>query len=440
MSRARLSRRSFLQTSAAFAAAPLLPRWSATLETRPLETLSVACVGTGGMGGADLAAVARCPNVRIAALCDVDQARLAAAAAEHPDARTFADWRALFDTLGRDLDAVVVSTPDHMHGPIAIAALRRGLHVYCQKPLAHNLHECRRMTELAAAGGLVTQMGTQIHAHPAYRTAVHMLRSGAIGLVREVHAWVAKSWAGPAGGRPDRSDPVPAGLDWDLWLGAAPARPFVEGAYHPAQWRGWLDFGTGTLGDMGCHILDPVFTALELGAPTTVLSRGPQHGHETFAADGDVVWTFAPTARTAGALRLHWTDGGAHPEAARAHLPPGVELPRAGSFTIGERGVMVLPHWAMPTFYRDGHQLELPIEEQPAGDHYREWTLACRGEGTPSTPFAYAGPLTEAVLVGVIAGRHKDRLLRWDSAAMRFGDERADALVRRTYRDGWAPE
>jgi predicted dehydrogenase len=430
-----LTRRSFLKSSAALSTAAFVsPR---PFGRSPNEVLNLACIGVGGMGGADLRAVASGKNVRIAALCDVDAGHLGAAAKAFEGARTFADFRRLFDAMGDDIDAVVVSTPDHMHGAIAIAALQRGKHVYCQKPIAHNLHECRRMAELAVERRLVTQMGTQIHAHAAYRTAVATLQAGVIGKVLEAHLFDGKSWAGPATGRPEREDPVPEALAWDLWLGVAPERPFVAGAYHPANWRGWKDFGSGTLGDMGCHIFDPVFTALGIGAPTKVVSRGPQHHAETFAGDGDVRYIFPGTERTAGELPLRWTDGQARPEAAKAQLPDGVGLPGAGSFLVGEAGVMVIPHWSLPRIYRDGQAVEVELERRESGDHYHEWTDACRGEGQTSTPFSYAGPLTEAVLVGTIAGRFKDRELSWDSAALRFDDEDANALVRRRYRDGW---
>lgn len=389
------------------------------------------------MGGSDLRSVASGKNVRIVALCDVDAGNLGAAATLHEEARTFRDFRRMFDAMAKDIDAVVVSTPDHMHGSIALAAMRLGKHVYCQKPIAHNLHECRLMAEVAKAQRLVTQMGTQIHAHEAYRTAVATLQAGVIGKVQQAHLWVGKSWAGPAGGRPDRTDPVPESLDWDLWLGVAPERPFVSGVYHPANWRGWIDFGSGTLGDMGCHIFDPVFTALGLGAPRKVVSHGPQHHVETFAGDEDVRYTFAGTERTADVLEMRWTDGAARPDAAAAQLPANVKLPGSGSFLVGEKGVMVLPHWAMPSFYRDGKILEVEVQTRTAGDHYHEWTDACRGEGTTSTPFAYAGPLTEAVLVGTLAGRFPGHELEWDSQRLAFDSAEATALVKRSYRDGW---
>lgn len=389
------------------------------------------------MGRGDLHSVRTGKNVRIVALCDVDAGSLEGAAKEHADARTFRDFRKMLEAMHKDIDAVVVSTPDHMHGAIAIAAMQLGKHVYCQKPIAHNLRECRLMADLAKAKGLVTQMGTQIHAHEAYRTAVATLQAGVIGKVSEAHLWVGKSWAGPAAGRPDKTDPVPESLDWDLWLGVAAERPFVGGLYHPANWRGWTEFGSGTLGDMGCHIFDPVFTALGLGAPSTVESHGPVHREETFAGDEDVRYTFPGTARTADVLRFRWTDGGARPDAARAQLPAEAKLPGSGSFLVGEKGVMVIPHWAMPTLYRDGEVLKVPLEQRPAGDHYHEWTDACRGEGATSTPFSYAGPLTEAVLVGTVAGRFPGKKLAWDSAALRFGDAEADAFVSRSYREGW---
>lgn len=429
------TRRAFLKSSTALALAPwALPRFPVR---SPLATLRVACIGVGGMGGSDLASVAACRNVQIVALCDVDQNNLDAAAKAHPGAKTFTDWRRLFDEMANDIDAVTVSTPDHMHGSIAIAALMRKKHVYCQKPIAHNVYECRRMTELAREHGLVTQMGTQIHAHEAYRTAVATIAAGALGKIKEARLWVGKSWAGPAEGRPARTDKVPSTLAWDLWLGVAAERPFVDGIYHPANWRGWVDFGSGTLGDMGCHIFDPVFSALGLGAPKDVQSRGPRHHAETFAGDEDVHYTFPGTARTVGDLPFHWTDGNVKIDPAAAQLPPGVKLPGSGSFVVGEKGVMVLPHWAMPTFYADGKALDLKASVQPAGNHYEEWTDACRGEGKTSTPFSYAGPLTEAVLLGTIAGRFPGKRLQWDSSKLQFDDAAANALVRRSYRKGW---
>ncbi len=433
-----VSRRTFLLSSAsAMLAAPLVAqgaiRWS------PNETLRVAAVGVGGMGGSDLNQIAGGAHVVITALCDVDANNLGAAAKRHPKAKTFVDYRKMLDTVAGDIDAVVVSTPDHMHGPIAIAALELGKHVYCQKPIAHNLHECRRMTSLATEKKLVTQMGTQIHSHEAYRTAVATLQSGVIGKVSEVQTWVSKSWAGPVDGRPARADAVPSHLDWPRWLGVAVDRPYVDRIYHPAQWRGWKDFGCGTLGDMGCHIFDPVFTALGLGAPTQVVSTGPQHYEETFAPDSCIDFEFPGTLWTTDTLRFRWTDGRkSTPDQAKAQLPDGEKLPSAGSFLVGEHGVMVIPHWSAPRLYSKGARLEVALVPKKSLNHYHQWTDACRGVGATTTPFSYSGPLTEAVLAGTIAGRFKDEVLTWDSAELRFDHVGANALVKRTYRPGRA--
>ena len=446
------TRRSFLSSSAGALALPLwtsglpLPRGLRPRRYGPNERLRVASVGVGGMGGADLNSIASAPGVDVVALCDVDAQRLAAAVASvtrgenpPPAPKTFADYRRMFDAMADDIDAVSVSTPDHMHAPISLAAMRRGKHVYCQKPIAHDLKGCRAMAEMAAEKGLVTQMGTQIHAHSAYRTAVAALQQGVIGKVEEAHLWVSKSWAGPAAGRPDKTDPVPEHLKWDLWLGVAPERGYVNGIYHPAQWRGWKDFGCGTLGDMGCHIFDPVFTALGIGSPTKVVSRGPQHHAETFAADSDVTYRFPGTEHTAESIVFRWTDGRgqSRPAADRAQLPEGTNLPGAGSFLVGTEGVMVIPHWSMPQLYRKGEPLDRTFDVIESTNHYHEWVAACRGEGEASTPFAYSGPLTEAVLLGTIAGNFPETELTWDAEAMRLDHAPAQALVERQWRDGF---
>ena len=299
----RISRRRFLASTGS--AAGIAPFVAPSLFTpRPNDKLNVACIGVGGMGGADRRNVSKGKDVQIVALCDVDANSLGRAAKAHPKAKTFRDFRRLFDAMHKDIDAVTVSTPDHMHGAIAIAALRLGKHVYCQKPIAHNLHECRLMATLATEKNLVTQMGIQIHSTKAYRTAAETMVKGVLGAICEAHVWVSKSWAGPPKKRADRTDEVPAHLDWDLWLGVAPERPYVKRAYHPAQWRRWLDFGSGTLGDMGCHIFDPVFTILGIGAPSGVISKGPKHFEETFAPDSDVLWEFPGTAQTAKTVEM----------------------------------------------------------------------------------------------------------------------------------------
>ena len=403
----------------------------------PSDELRVASVGVGGMGGADLSSVAAAPKVRIVALCDVDSNNLGAASKKFSAAKTFSDYRRLLDELHGEIDAVTVSTPDHMHGAISMAAMSLGKHVYVQKPLAHNLAELRRMGDMATEKGVVTQMGTQVHGFEAYRTAVNLLREGAIGKVREAHLWVGRVWSGPAAGRPAEGSPPPESLDWDLWLGVAPKRPFAPGLYHQENWRGWRDFGTGTLGDMACHLFDPLFTALELKSPVEVISRGEPHREETFAPDSDVTYTFAGTPYTAEQVTFRWVDGARRPDVARAQFPADMELPSSGSFVIGEKGVMLLPHYGMPSFYRDGKPLEVEIKSAGAVDHYQQWTNACRGEGATSTPFSYGCVVTEAVLTGVVAGSFRDQPLRWNTEQLSFDHAPANELVHRTYRDGW---
>lgn len=430
----QITRRAALRCVGAIAAGSMLGV-RRTWGQSPSDVLRVASVGVGGQGWADLNAVAADPRVRIVALCDVDSNALNNAAKAFGLAKTFRDYRRMFDALDQEIDAVIVSTPDHMHGAVALAAMSLGKHVYVQKPLAHNLAELRRMGDLAAEQGVVTQMGTQIHGDQAYRTAARALRDGVIGKVREAHLHVGRNWSGPDV-RP-ASAPPPANLDWDLWLGVAADRPYAPEVYHPQTWRGWRDFGTGSLGDMGCHLFDPIFTGLGLAAPVKVVSHGPQHGGETFANNGDVTFTFAGTPLTAEEVTCRWTDGDARRAVEKAQLPPGKELPGGGSFIVGERGVMVLPHWAMPTFFHDGQPMEVDVQPQGAVDHYQEWTRACRGDGKTSTPFSYAGPVTESVLLGTIAGNFPDRPLRWNSAELKFDHAAATELVHRSYRQGW---
>lgn len=424
------NRRRFLQSGIAALAPLAIPRrcWGASAN----ETLNLAAVGVGGKGWSDLNSSAAGERVRVVALCDVDASNLGKAVQKYPQAAAFEDYRRMLDRMDRDVDAVLVSTPDHMHAPIALAAMQLGKHVHVQKPLSNSLHDLRAMQEIASDNPrLVTQMGTQIHSTTEYRTATAMIRRGILGKISEAHLWVSKSWAGPAEGPPVKTDPIPYYLNWDLWLGNAPKRPFVDKLYHPSRWRGWKDFGAGTLGDMGCHIFDPAFAALDLGPPTSIISRGPQHYEETFAPDGDVTYRFESTPHTTDDFVFRWTDGSgpSRPDAARAQLPPDVKLPEAGVFFVGEKGVMVLPHWAMPRFYANNRPLEVDLEKLEANNHYTEFTDACRGIGQTSTPFEYSCPVTEAVLVGVVAGSFRDRELTWQSKELQFDHQPANECM-----------
>jgi len=444
LSSRRLTRREALKAgAAALAAAPALRTRRASAHLLG-QKLRVAAVGVGNQGWDDLRAVASAPGAKIVALCDVDSNFLDRAAQEFKDARRFADYRKMLDEAGHEIDAVIVSTPDHMHGAISLAAMSLGKHVYVQKPLAHNLAELRRMVEVADQQHVVTQMGTQIHGQESYRTAAKLLREGVVGKVLDAHSWVPGNLPLPAKKRPEQGTKIPPTLDWNLWQGVAPEHPFVEGLFHPFKWRMWRDYGCGNLGDMGCHLFDPLFNGLGLRPPIAVKSAGPANLPDTFSRDTDVTLTFEGTPLTAEPFTIRWTNGAIKPNAALAQLPKEVngkkvELPGAGSFVVGEKGVMVLPHWAMPTFYRDGAVLDLPVESAGSVNHYHEWVAACTGEGQTSTPFSYSGVVTEAVLVGTIAGNFPEQPLRWNSVELQFDDPAATELVRREYRNGWRP-
>ena len=273
-----MKRRSFLKTAAATALGiQIVPRHvlGGDGHTPPSEKLNLASIGVGGMGGGDIGSLAGGP-INMVALCDVHEGNRNAAARRFPGAKTFADWRELLDQMDKQIDAVSVSTPDHMHAPISMSAIHRGKHVYCQKPLTHTIYEARQIAAAARKAKVVTQMGIQIHSSIEYRMATELIQAGAIGKIKEVHSWSDRPVVWPQGGsRPKGQSPVPKELNWDLWLGVAPQRPFVEGAYVPVAWRGFLDFGCGALGDMGCHIIDPPYTALKLTSPSQVWVEGP---------------------------------------------------------------------------------------------------------------------------------------------------------------------
>ncbi|MDQ1255798.1 MAG: hypothetical protein QG656_392, partial [Candidatus Hydrogenedentes bacterium] len=340
-----MTRRGFLQRAAAGVAGPLvLPRLS--LGASADGRLRHAAIGVANMGKGDLFAIAGSGRVDIVALCDIDENHLNAAAQPLPNARLYRDWRELLDKEKDNIDSVNVSTPDHMHAPIALSAIELGKHVYCQKPLAHEVFEARRLTEAARNAGVVTQMGIQIHSYDVYRRAVMMLRSGVIGKVKEWHSWCSASYSTPGMDRPAGEDPVPPTVNWDSWIGVAPMRPYKEGVYHPRSWRTWRDFGCGSMGDFGCHIFDPVFTALKLGAPRTVRAEAPEFTAEVWPQWSIVHYEFPGTHWTAGdTIQGTWYDGGKQPPHELAPpLAEGQKWPDMGSLILGEEGAMLLPH------------------------------------------------------------------------------------------------
>lgn len=440
-------------------ASGLLAPWAlgGTVPAKRVEgKIRHAAIGVGGMGSADLNSLRSHPNIEIVALCDVDAQRLAQAAGIFKSVRTYKDWRELLDKEGGKIDSVNVTTPDHMHAAIAMTALKMGKHVYCQKPLCHDIHEVRALADEAARRpGQVTQMGIQIHSHGVYQMGVKMIRSGMIGKIKEVHSWCGKGWVGRKGEserRPDRTDPVPDGLDWDLWIGNAPMRPFVSGIYHPGQWRRWIDFGTGTQGDMACHIMDPVFTALDLTHPFWVRSEQSVPFEETYSPANKIVHQFPATPFTVpGSIPYYWYDSGMWPDTSDWPLPVNdsgkkAGLPGSGSMFIGTKGMMLLPHIGNPQLlpvddFKDAVQAFLEKNKFPGTSHYHQFVDAALGKGKASAPFGFSGRLTETVLMGAIANRFPRTRLAWDAKALKFTNEpEANGFIRRTYRKGWEIE
>jgi predicted dehydrogenase len=403
----------------------------------PSNTVRHACFGLGGMAGSDLAHISNCKNVEIVAFCDVDIAKAAPAREKFPKARFYQDWREMLDKEASNIDSVNVSTPDHMHASMGVSAMQLGKHLYGQKPLAHSLHEVRRMTEVAREKKVVTQMGIQIHSSVYYRMAAQVIQDGAIGKIKDVHTWSSKTWGDPTA-KPAKTDPVPEGFDWNLWLGVRPERPFIGGEYyHPGNWRKRLDFGTGTLGDMGCHILDPIFESLKLNAPVSVRSEGPAPNAWNWAIDGKVIYSFARTTMTEGDINVTWYDGASRPPAEIVALLEGKPLPDQGSIFIGTEGVLLLPHISRLELFSKEKFKDYKLPRVTGADHWEQFIEACRGNGKTSAHFDYAGPLTEAILLGGIASRFPGATLKWNSPELKFDLADANAFVRRDYRDGW---
>jgi predicted dehydrogenase len=384
------------------------------------------------------------------ALCDVDQARAAGSYQAFPRARRYKDFRELLDKEAKNIDAVTVGTPDHIHAVAAMSAVRAGKHVYCQKPLTHTLHECRELTRAARAAGVVTQMGNQGHATEGARLTNEWIQAGLIGSVREVHVWsdrAGRLWKQGVG-RPTDRPTVPAALDWQLWLGPIRERPYSP-AYAPVSWRGWWDFGTGALGDMGCHIIDHPVWALRLGAPSVVEARttldgslfdGDKPNTETYPIAAVIYFEF----RARGDLppvHMTWYDGGLMPPTP-AELPANERLPDNGVLYVGSKGKLIhSSHGGMPqlsprALHEEAIKVPKTIERSPG--HYEEWVSACKGGPRPVSNFDYSGPLTETILLGVLSLKAPGRRLEWDSETMKFTNApELNHLVHTEYRKGW---
>lgn len=431
----RISRRSALKTMAAASAA--VPFVFSSAYAKPSETLIHASFGADGMALSDINALTASKHVRLVAVAEVDDARTAQVRKRFPNVRVYRDWRELLDKE-KELTSVNVSTPDHMHAPITMRAMQQGLHVYTQKPLTQTIYEARQLTRVARERKLVSQMGIQIHSHVVHRTVVAAIQAGAIGKVREVHSWSDKTW-GDRAQRPDRKDPVPANFNWDHWLGVASERNFIGGGYyHPSNWRKRLDFGTGTFGDMGCHILDPVFTALSLTSPISVRAEAGAPNAHNWGLDCNVRYTFPGTKVTTDRVTLTWYDGAARPPAdVRAHIGKRT-LSGQGSLYIGMDGILYSPYIAAPILLPEEKFRDYKMPTPGGNNHYLQFVEAVRGNGQTSTPFDFAGNLTESVLLGCLATRFTKSTLEWDAAKMLVTNNKAaNEHVRRRYRKGW---
>ncbi len=418
----------------------------------PNERLNIAAIGVGGMGRANIEA---CATENIVALCDVDDSAAAQTYRTYPDANRYRDFRIMFDKEHKNIDAVIVATPDHTHAVAAVAAMRAGKHLFCQKPLAHSVHEARYLTEVARETGVQTQMGNQGHSSEQIRRLREWVQAGAIGQVREVHAWSDRPVGGdpwsdfPIMKRPDETPAVPDTLDWDLWLGPVSYRPYHP-IYCPTTWRGFYDFGTGALGDMGCHILDPAFWALDLGHPESVQATtthyNPQVSEETFPRASIVRYQF-PARGDMPPVSLTWYDGRLKPPIPR-DFEPDMQLDNNGAILIGDKGTAIhgshgagglrfLPLETMREY--KGPPRTLRRIRQSGNAHEQDWIRACKDGEPASACFDYGGPLTEMVLLGVAAMRIKDRKLEWDADKLQFtNNDEANAFINPPYREGWS--
>ena len=439
------SRRLFLRrTAALIVAASVAPAYIPKLRSAvaPSQKLNLAFVGAGGRATTNLESM---ESENIVALCDVDENRAAASFKKYPDAKRYKDYRVMLDKLGKTVDGVVVSTPDHTHAVITMEAMRRGKHVYCEKPLAHSIGDTRALMKAAHKYKVITQMGNQGHSFDTIRNFCEWIWDGAIGNVHTIHAACGSNYS-----RIDKlpllaeKHPVPDTLDWEHWLGPAPYRPYNP-VYLPGSWRGWMTFGSGAVGDFLCHVVDPVFWALDLGAPTTISAKAkdydPQKHGETFPKGAVITYEF-PAKGKRGPVNMLWFEGEAKPPRP-ADLEPDDKLQNIGAVVLGDKGtIMYGSHGA--TSARIIPDTRMADYKKPPKTlwrtkaHHEEWLNAIRTGKQPGGNFDYGGPLSELAMLGIIAMRHPDIKLEWNSEKMMFNNcTAANAMITPSYRKGW---
>lgn len=426
------TRRQFLKSSTlATFGAFVAPRLSLAADPAPDQKLRIAAIGTGNRA---LDNINGCASQSIVALCDVDERILAKTASKFPSAKTFTDFRAMLDKIHNNIDAVLVGTPDHTHAPATLAALQLKKHVYCEKPLAHTVHEARLVASAASNAKVATQMGTQIHAESNYRRVVELLQSGAIGTVNRIHVWVGGSRQG--GNRPTDTPPVPQGLHWDLWIGPAPFRPYHP-AYHPFSWRGWWDFGGGTLADMACHHMDLSHWAFNLRYPSSIHAQGPKP-HPESCPEWLIVDYHYPATPNRQPIHLTWYNGDKRPQQL-------IDLKLAnqwgaGSLFIGDKGMLLADYGRRVLLPNDQFKDFQPPNQSipPSIGHHNEWIKACKDNSPTTCNFSYAAALTETVLLGNVSYRLGKKLDYDPTTATCPNNPDAQNYITKEYRKGWS--
>lgn len=445
-----LSRRKFLvDTTTVAMGAPFIWRPLKSFNFHP-EKLRHACIGVGGMGAFDLQNFKSHPKVNIVAICDVDENNLKKAAEILPNARVYTDWRELLKKERRHIGSVNVTVPDHNHFIIAYHAVREGKHVYCQKPLCHDVAEIRTLTQAAVKAGVVTQLGTQVAATAGDRIGVQWLKEGIIGKVK--HAYLCSNRPGAVeayrlvGPRPAQGQEPPPTLNWDIWTGTAPMRPYVPGIYHQTKWRAWQDFGTGWSGDIGCHIFDPVWKGLGLHAPRSVIAEvqrswqdSPARRADTWPQANHITWEFPGNDLIApDGLTLEWFDGEFYPPEEIRALYSVEKYPAESSMMIGTEGALLIPHQGTPVLLPEAKFRDHKLPQMDNQNHYHNFVNACLGGPKTQSYFAQTGPMTEAIILGTVAIRVPDTLLEWDALNMKIPNHpEAEKYLKRTYRHGW---
>jgi predicted dehydrogenase len=442
----KISRRDFMSAAAAVTAFTIVPRsvLGGRHNIAPSEKINIAGIGVGGQGGSDIRSLS---SQNIVALCDVDWRHASGTFRRYPNAAKYKDFRIMLDKEDKNIDAVIVATPDHVHAVASMAAIKRGKHVYCEKPLTHSVYEARMIAKAAREHKVATQMGNQGQASEGTRLMCEYIWAGAIGQVREVHVWTDRPLRGindvywPQGvDRPKETPPVREGLDWDLWLGPAPERPYHP-AYVPFKWRGWWDFGTGALGDIGCHSIDPIWRALKLKCPVSVEASCTLVNNETYPVASMVTYQFGARGDMAP-VQMTWYDGGLRPPRPK-ELKDGQQFGTNGTLFVGDKGKM-FGYTIIPESLRK--EVGKPPQVLPRSPgHHQEWIDACKGGKPAGSNFDHAGPLAEAVLLGNVALRPEikkeltNKSLLWDGPGFKFTNmPEANKYLHTEYREGWS--